>query len=60
MGRCIIYKADYDYFSGSITYMADCDDFDEVSEGEHIPEYTWGQQKISEKLGFLKALRIDA
>lgn len=59
MGRCIIHKADYDYYSGSITYVAECDDFEEISKGEYIPRYIWVMEETN-KAPVLTARRIDA
>ena len=41
MGKCFIYRAEAHYLKGHMEYTARSECFDELQEGEFMPEYTW-------------------
>lgn len=45
MGRCIILRAEHRLDDNRIHYDALCAEFDEISEGEITPFYTWRLKK---------------
>jgi len=41
MGKCFIYRAEAHYLKGHMEYTARSECFDELQEGEFMPEYVW-------------------
>ena len=39
MGKCIITRCEFMYHSGMLDYVAICDDFRDIAQGEQIPSY---------------------
>ena len=56
MGRCLIIRAEVMGIKDVIEYQAVCDDFDEVKEGELMPEYRW---LVDSETGDVRCERCD-
>ena len=41
MGKCAVFRAEHLLHLDQIEYMAACDHFRQLNEGEVVPEYRW-------------------
>ena len=55
MSKCIIYRAEAMYLKDWVEYVARSECFDELQEGEYMPQYNW---TVNEK-GEVSAKRIN-